>query len=87
MLEKWFNNYAKLLAQQLPKEYPTNQINPIPWIVHKENLTEVSDGVQEWLNNIHDITYISIRSGMEANFLVFLDRDMNKFHETYLTGK
>ena len=84
MLEQWFNYHAKLLAKQLPKEFPTNQVNITPWIVHKARLNKLSPGTFAWLNSIHDITYITIRDGMEANYLVFLDKNMNKFHETYL---
>ena len=88
MLEKWFNHKAKLLAQQLPKKYPTNDIEFIPWVLSKRELetdmATVAPGIKAWLNSIHEIEYISIRSGMEANYLVFLTINLDKFHETYL---
>ena len=87
-LIKWFDYNARLLAKQLPKEYSTNTIDVIPFILPVSQLpSTVSLGIANWLLSFHcEIVFISIRSGLEANYLVFLDRDMNKFHETYLVS-
>lgn len=85
MLTEWFNHYACLLAKQLPKQYKTNEIYPKPWVIDKHDLEKsISSGVFKWLISIHDIKYITIRQGLEANYLVFLTAKMEKFHETYL---
>lgn len=33
---------------------------------------------------IFNIVYISTRAGQEANYVIFLDENLNKIHETYL---
>lgn len=83
-LEGWFDYKACLLASQMKPPFSIHGPNP------KAQIWQVRDKIipkwaQDWLS-LMPIGFISIREGMEANYLVFLTPDMLLFHETYLVS-
>ena len=83
-LTTWFDHKACLIAQYLEKQN-SFKYNAPPFLIDKGNLPkDFPIGLTEFLTNVYPIHYITMREGEESNYIVFLDRDMNKFWETYL---
>ena len=77
-LTKWFDCHAKLVARQLDISGPNLRLFLLS--AQDEQFTESFRSLAYSMG----IAYVSARPGSEANYIVFLTREMEKFHEVYL---
>ena len=73
-LVPWFDYKARNLAEQLKFTLKVGKV------IH---VSIAPKWTKTWFS-LMGIEYIGLRGGEEANYLVFLNRHMDKFHETYL---
>lgn len=89
-LQSWFDYQARLVAQQLEGRYYSgnkmkiNGLTPTQWLIPASH-PDIAKGLRVILSGM-EIEWITVRPGEEANYIVFLDDKMNKFHETYLAN-
>jgi hypothetical protein len=83
-LTDWFNANAKNLAGQLDskREY-VGAYPKMPWPLFYVGDKKFPQWAKQWLDHT-GVLFITFRAGEEANYIVFLTREMDKFHETYL---
>ena len=73
-LNEWFEAFARNLGRQLKDQLKVGHVVS----------RKIAPSWSFKYLDLMEIEYIGLRSGEEADFIVFLDRDMCKFHEVYL---
>lgn len=78
-IEKWFYERTEGLARSLGKQFDITgpRYDLIIWHIFD---SAIPPFYHEFLGTM-GIRYITVRSGCEVNYLVFLDQNFNKFAE------
>lgn len=82
-LEGWFNYFASRLASELKHNGLNVNRYPFKPFILSHNHKAVPEYFRNQLYSM-GVEWITARPGEEANYIVFLTRDMEKFHELYL---
>lgn len=88
-LEEWFNYNAILIATQIQEKEKSFVFRGLwvkPFLLEEAvYLPLLAKGLQKFIKET-PVKYISVLQGEEANYIVFLDANLNKFHVTWLGG-